>query len=435
MELPSGEETVGLTKRIKNLSRKKRLVFSFIVFLIPATTISAIYVVYTGYRTAPIYWHIKHNERGWKGKVHKADAELGFVPVPDSRGAETFPIGGDIPMRYDKYGFRVPLEDGITSPNRHPVVLALGSSFTYGAAVPAENTYSYLVGQGLRGSTRNAGVGGYGLAQMLVLARRLVPTYKPDYLLVQYSPWLAGWAQSPFAASYLGKVPIPYFFVSQNELAVQPPVFQTKIMDLPTDKYRNTQVSVIDKVSFLWHVGLPLYVHDDFNMCSLSIRRLLGLVPQPAPNAQEITKYVYGELAKVAKENGAKLVIVVLGADEHPVQAPDTLFPPDSIAVNAQSALLRNLPVVNSREEYQKAYMHWRGSPLTIVDAHPNETAHRIIAEAIIQKIQETTETQAASPKKRISLADIDPFFSEQSLTHRVTIDNHFREVCNGGCK
>ena len=53
-----------MTNRSKNLSRKKKLAFYFIMFLIPATTVAAIYLVYTGYRAAPLYWYIKHNERG-----------------------------------------------------------------------------------------------------------------------------------------------------------------------------------------------------------------------------------------------------------------------------------------------------------------------------------------------------------------------------------
>ncbi len=390
-----------MTKQSKKLSRKKRLAFSFIIFLIPATTISAIYVVYTGYRTAPLYWYTKSNQRGWRGKVHKADAELGFAPVPDSRGAETFPLGEDVPMRYDKNGFRVPVEDKRdTSQNKRPIVLALGCSFTYGSSTNAEDTYPYLVGQYLGGTTRNAGVCGYGLAQMITLAKNLVPTQKPDYLLVQYSPWLSWRAKTPFADSAFGQVPTPYFFVSQNELVLHPPVFKTKIMDLPIDAYRNTQVSFSDRVSFLWHVGLPLYVHDDFNMCYYDIKRLFGRLPQPAPNAQQITKYVYEEMAKVAKENGAKLVIVVLGNDNKPVQLPEGSFPPDSIIVNAHDVLLEQLPVVNE-ETYLKQYAHWRGSPPAVVDLHPNENAHTIIADAIVHKIRDHTATQANNRMQR----------------------------------
>jgi hypothetical protein len=382
-----------MANRTRNLSGKKKIAFYCIVLLIPPTTIFAIYIVYTGYRTRPLYSYIKSNQRGWRGKVHKADAELGFAPVPDSQGAEVIPAGSDIPARYDKDGFRGPLEDNKrTSLNQHPIVLTLGCSFTYGAAVSAEDAYAYLVGHYLGGTERNAGVGSYGLSQMMILAKRLVPTYKPDYLLVQYSPWLVSRAQNPFAPANFGKLPTPYFFVRQNELVLHPPVFRTEILDLPIDRYRNTPVSVMDKVSFLWNVGLPLFVHDDLNMSSYNINSLLGRVPEPATNPEQITKYVYEEIAKVARENGAKLVIVVLGNDYRPVQIPEGSFPTDSILVNAHDALLRHLPVAN-QETYQQSYAHWRGSPLRIVDFHPNETAHKIIAEAIVQKIQDDSKT------------------------------------------
>lgn len=389
-----------MTKRGKNLSRKKKLAFCFVVFLIPATTIAAIYIGYTAYRTTPIYWYVKLHQRGWKGKVHRADAELGYVPVPDSEGAEIFPIGNDVRMRYDKYGFRIPVDDKGTSQNQRPIVLALGCSFTYGSSTNAEDTYPYLVGQYLQGTTRNAGVCGYGHSQMMVLAQRLVPTQKPDYLLVQYSPWLVVRAQSPFAPTYFGQVPTPYFFLRQNELVLYPPVFQTKVMDLPMDAYRNTQASFSDKVSFLWHVGLPLYVHDDFNMSLYKIENVFGLVPEPAVNPEQIEKHVYDEIAKVARENGAKLVIVILGSDNNPVQIPPGLFPPDSIIVDAHEALLKHLPVVDEGN-YLRQYAHWRGSPPVVVDTHPNENAHRIIAEAIVHKIRDETETQANNRMQR----------------------------------
>src|SRR6266550_471742 len=389
-----------LPERNQNLSRRKKFAFYLIVFLIPAITISSFYVVYTAYRTNPLYWYVKLNQRGWKGKVHRADSELGFAPVPDAQGAEVFPIGDEMPVRYDKDGFRVPLETSVSrSPSRHPIVLTLGCSFTYGAATSAESTYPFLVGQYLGGTTRNAGVSSYGLSQMMVLARRLVPIHKPDYLLVQYSPWLVERAQSPFAPTYFGSVATPYFFISQNELVLHPPVFQTKILDLPIDRYRNPQTGFVDRVSFLWHVGLPLYIHDDFNLSVYKFRRVFGFLPEPATNREQLTRYVYEEVAKVAKANGATLVIVVLGNDYRPVQIPDGMFPAEAHIVNAQDALLGHLPNVN-QDNYEQAYFHWRGSPSRIVDSHPNENAHRIIAEAIVRaivKMQTQPDTRATS--------------------------------------
>jgi len=383
-----------MTDRSKNLSRKKKVAFYFVVFLIPAIFISVIYIGYTAYRTAPIYWYVKHNQRVWKGKVHKADTELGYVPIPDSQGAEVFPTGDEIAARYDKDGFRVPQEDGrLASLNRHPIVLTLGCSFTYGAATRAEDTYPYLVSQSLGGTTINAGLFGYGLSQMVTLSRRLVQTRQPDYLLVQYSPWLVDRAQSPFAPTNFGKLPTPYFFLRQNELVLHPPVFMTKIWDLPFDRYRNTPVSFGDKLAFVWHIGLPLYIHDDLNMCYYNLRRVFGAIPEPAASPEQITRYAYDEMGKVARRNGTRLVIVVLGIDHNPVQIPQSLFPPDSVTVNAHDALLRQLPVINE-ENYLKQYAHWHGSPPAIVDTHPNENAHRIIAEAIVHVIRDETETQ-----------------------------------------
>jgi hypothetical protein len=233
---------------------------------------------------------------------------------------------------------------------------------------------------------------------MIVLARRLVPSQRPDYLLVQYSPWLVGRAQSLFAPTYFGKVPTPYFYNRQNELVLHPPVFQTKIFDLPSDKYRHSHVSVSDKLSFFWDVGLPLFVHDDVKMSYHNISNVFGLVPKPAANAEQISKYVYEEIGRVARENGTKLIIVALGGDHSRLTIAKDAFPVDSVIVNAHEALLEHLPVAD-KESYEKSYFHWRGSPPRIVDTHPNEKAHRIIAEAIVQTIQAEAAMQ---PKERV---------------------------------
>src|SRR5215470_8398141 len=188
--------------------RKQRIVFRLIVLLIPIVATSTLYFVYTARRTHALYFYVKTNQRGWRGLVYRWDAELGFAPIANSVGAETFPTGDEIPARFDQDGFRIPLDDAKnTTRGQHPSVLTLGCSFTYGAAARAEDTYPYLVGQNLGGSAHNAAVSSYGLSQMLILARRLVPAQKPDYLLVQYSPWLVSRALDPFAPTYFGKLP------------------------------------------------------------------------------------------------------------------------------------------------------------------------------------------------------------------------------------
>ena len=371
------------------ISKKKKLFFSIVTTLLIFTIVLICYAGYVAFATAKIYQSIKTNQRGWKGNVHAADAELGFAPIPNSEGAHVFPIGPDIPMRYDKDGFRTPMVVGVSSRPK-PLVLALGCSFTYGDAIHAEDAYPYLVGQFLNGTSKNAGVCSYGLSQMLILARKLVPIHKPDYLLVQYSPWLVERAQTPFTPSYFGKVPVPFFYEKDNSLGLYPPVFSTKTMALPVNRYRNSPASLMDALSFYWHVGLPLSLYDDFNMLKYAFLTKMGIVPSPAASQDKLTKYVYGEINDLAKKHGTKVVIVSLGDVSTPVvQADRSLFPPDALLVNTHDALLERLPVANF-ETYVGAYAHWRGLPPVMVDSHPNEDAHRIIADVVANKIRQS---------------------------------------------
>ena len=354
-----------------------------------AAVLFAIFIGYGVYTSRTWYWYVKTNQPGWRGRVHRADAEFGFVPIPGSLGAQIFPIGPEVPMRFDKDGFRIPVsgtDDASAGSRSRPLLLALGCSFTYGAATYAEETYPYLLGQELGGTMKNAGVCSYGLSQMMILAKRLIPEYKPDYLVVQYSPWLTKRAQSAFAPTYFGKLPVPYFS-GEDELALNPPVFKALALDLPFEVYRNSPSSIADFVSFLRHVGLPLYCHDNFNMVRYYGKLLLGRIPKPFANGSQIEKIVYGEISRVARANKTKVIVVLLGNDSHPVEFKENIFPDDFILVNAQAELLKRLPLV-SPEAYAKEYYHWRGNPARVVDCHPNPIAHRIIADVILSKIK-----------------------------------------------
>jgi len=366
---------------------KERSVFQILLFLIPVVTIALMYFGYTTYRTTQFYSYVKTYQSGWSGKVHEAHKVLGFVPIPNTRGSEIMPIGPAIPMRYDKNGFRIPVEETLHTEHIHPIVLTLGCSFTYGAATHAKNTFPYLVGKYTGGSTKNAGVCSYGLSQMVIIAKELIPRHNPDYVLVQYSPWLVKRAISPFAPSFNGKVPNPYY-IEEGNLAIHPPVFQTKVFELPINNYRKSQEGVADFFSFLWNVGFPLFLHDDFNMTAYTLGKVLRLKTRPTKNRSAVIQHAYGEIFQVAEQNGAKLIIVVLGENYHPVPVQKDLFPTDALVVDAHGELLNRLSTIDENS-YQKQYSHWRGNPPRLVDGHPNEYAHRIIAETIASQIME----------------------------------------------
>lgn len=367
-------------------SLKKTTIFLLIIYGI---TIGVFYLGYVMYRTIRVYAYVTSHQRGWKGKVDTYDAELGFAPIPNSRGAQVFPIGSDIPIQYDEYGFRVPVDSMSVSPKPRPLILTLGCSFTYGYATYAEETYPYLIGHYLKGYTMNAGVCSYGLAQMFILAKRLLPVHKPDYVIVQYSPWLAERAQSPFAPTYFAKLPTPYFYEDSAGLRLHPPVFREITEFLPIQSYQDTPRHTVGEfISFLRRVGLPLFIHDDFDVAIYYAQRIIGRIPRPANNREGIETYVYHEIARIAKENGVPMVIVVLGKDQKPVTIPQHIFPENVLVVNAHSALLERLPE-KTANAYYRLYAHWRGSPPQMVDEHPNPYAHKIIAEELAKQIKE----------------------------------------------
>ena len=366
----------------QKLSKKKSIYFHIVLLLIPIATLALSYLAYTTFRTIQFYNYVKSDQRGWSGHVHGAHKELGYAPIPNSHGWEIMPLGPDIPMRYDKDGFRIPVDDELNTTNNHPIVLTLGCSFTYGAATHAENTFPYLVGNYFGGSTKNAGVCSYGLSQMVLIAKLLIPRHEPDYVIVQYSPWLVKRAIKPFSPSYYGKLPNPYYIGESNPV-IAPPVFQTKVFEFSIDNYRNTQKGVSDFFSFFENIGFPLLLHDDLNMTTYTLAKFLRLTDRPTKNHSAVIQHVYQEIARLAEQNGARMLIVVLGENHLPVPIPKDLLPSNAIVIDAQSELLSRLPTIDEKS-YQRQYNHWRGEPPSLVDTHPNELAHKIIAEMII---------------------------------------------------
>jgi hypothetical protein len=366
------------------MSRSGRWV---VIILVDLAVLTMAYLSFVAWEIHGAYRFVKTPGRGWSGQVHRADVELGFAPIPGARGAHLFASGPEIPMRYDGEGFRVPVGDAEGGPRRRPLVLALGGSFTYGDATPAEKTYPYRVAKALDGSAINAGVCSYGLSHMLILARRLVVEHRPDYLLVQYSPWLVKRGLSPFAPSYFGRLTNPYFYEDGDEFSLQPPVFPTVVFDYPISDYREGESSVRQFFAFFGEIGLPLLVREHRGMIGYHTRRALGVLPRPSRDYEGVLRAAYGEIAEIAAEQGTRAFIVLLDgagqAAEFPAVAPNAPL----AVIDAQAALLSRLDEITPRAFLRK-YGHWRGDPPQLVDPHPNAQAHAIIARTILKGIR-----------------------------------------------
>jgi hypothetical protein len=327
------------------------------------------------------YLYVKKQPPGWRGTVARADTRLGFGPVPGSTGAEILPGGEREPVRFDAAGFRIPM--GGSAAASGPRVLALGDSFTFGTGCRAEDTYAARVARGLGGHVLNAGFPGYGLSQMLVRGRELLPAYRPDLVLVQASTWLPIRAARPLRRSNFGLLPVPFFAAGDGgRPAWHPPLFTSKLFDLPIARYRETKTGPLDWASFVARVGIPLFLHDDPRALRLRLARATGRLPGRA-SERAISDAVYAELARLSEQSGARMVVVILESAGKRVLGPaDFALPPGVLLVDTKPGLYARISGTDE-DSYLRAYGHWRGSPPRMVDTHPNTQAHAIIAEQV----------------------------------------------------
>ena len=368
------------------LLAKPRLTAGYLLYI----ALLAIIFGYGGsiwFRSWKFYNYITdEHRRGWRGQAHIPDAEFGLKPKPGVYAAHIFPVGADIPMHFDNWGFRVPVDTaGRALPLKRPLLLFLGCSFTYGDACRAEDAFPFLTAQALGGTELNRGVCSWGLAQMMLDGERLLAEFQPDWLVVQYSPWLVERALGGMAPLYYGHCPVPYFIQRDGTLNLQPPPFGWKAGTLPVNDYDGA-AGHGRFLSFLSRIGLPLYLYDDFNMSRLFAARMLGILPPCTLDRRAVVRTVYNQLAEAAHKHGSRMVALRLtGGFKNPGddEWAEILKIPDIITVDAEAALLDSLPATGL--DYNHAYKHWRGEPPVMVDGHPNPPAHRIIAGAIVR--------------------------------------------------
>jgi hypothetical protein len=357
------------------------------------------YSVAVAWRTQNLYADVKGARMGVIGKLYRFDPELGFASIPGAQGYWRVTPGLEVPVRYDENGLRVPVGVPVGAPGRRPRVLALGCSYTVGASCRAEQTYPYLVASALGGEAENAAEGGYGLAQMVVRGRGLIPRLKPDYVLAQCSDWLVSRSQTQTAPSLIGRVPTPYYYQADDgRVLLHPPVFSTRLFDLPVWRYANPRRGASEFLSFLWQVGLPLTVDEDLTFSAKRIRELAGRVPVPCKDGDAIVRAAYTELATLARANGARLVVVIVGKVTGEKRRAWLERLPGVVLVDAEAALWSQLgiaaegPRAPGQAAYLKTYGHWFGSPPVLVDWHPNARAHAVVAGEVVRVLRESLD-------------------------------------------
>lgn len=341
-------------------------------------------------RSLKLYTYMtSDNVRGWEGKAHIPDSIYGFKPFKNARAFHVFPIGEPIPMAYDRDGFRVPLKDTLKVNIKDSVdIIYFGCSFTYGDACYADSTFAHLTAKELDFNYINAGVCSYGLSQMYLLAKDLVPKYKPKYVVFQYGDWLLTRALSINAPVYYGSLPVPCFIKKGNKFEIRTPFYQTQIFDIDkADIYKNFHNKFF---KFLLVKGIPFYFKEDINRLSAFINRAESPTDDPK-NELELSKQIYAELIQISLKNNAQPIILILG-NEKKSNELDRSFIKSLNGAYLADAVKEQYDFLNQHSllDASKAFCHWRinneGDSI-LVDNHPNNLSHRIISKTIIKTI------------------------------------------------
>lgn len=334
------------------------------------------------------YIALNENARGTEGIIYQSDDTLGYKPIPFSKGFHLLGYGSRIPTRFDKNGFRIPVcQDSVLKfePDKK-TILFLGCSFTYGDACYSEDTFSYIAAKKLNYNYINAGVCGYGLSQMYILANKLIPKYRPDFVVIQYSPWLWERSNDPLALSYIGLLPNPYFYSAEkNSLKIEYPLFTATALDLDKkilkEKYKNNYTG------FYIKEGIQFVIKDYFNLQKVS-------VPENKPCRQRITieNFAYKTIFNLTFKEGGTPILLSLGEKENTEKPEFLLNLKDKIIFADADSFLFDYLSKSETKIFNKEFQHWIYSNDTIrlIDKHPNPKAHKIIAESIISAIKKS---------------------------------------------
>lgn len=355
------------------------------------TFISFLFFLYSTnlvFRALEAYQYLMaENKTGLEGVEYQADEILGFKSVPNAVVFETYITGHKIPIAYDNNGFRIPLS-GVSKINESNKIdlLFLGCSFTFGAGCYAEETFPYIVSKETNLSYINAGISSYGLAHMLILAEKLIPKYKPDYVIVQYSPWLTTRSVNMFAPVNFMSLPVPYFARRNNSIVLELPVYNSyfKYFDARRIKslYKGKFLEFLFKEAFVFSFyEIRSYLKTEFLL-------ITGQRLQPATNLREVEIYAFNKIETIAEKNGSTLIILNLGDIEYSKNS-HSLFTNKKVYFAEADFFLNEYLKRSPSKDYYLEFCHWKpsGKDSILIDYHPNSKAHQLIAKSIIKEI------------------------------------------------
>ena len=295
--------------------------------------------------------------------VGKSDVKLGYSIKPNSQATFKYPNDSIVAYIYtDEYSRRSSKEHQEYKYPRD--YYFFGCSYTFGTLVDFDSTFSRLISEKHHANCFNYGFGGYGFAQMLVLLEQEQSNIdKNTTVFIQNSSWLAERAAKTTSLTVPFSMFVPYIgYSGKDSLALKPPLHSNEFIRVFQTNFFNTTT---DKLTFIRLVISSIFQDQVFKMHAFFFD-LFRKKPRP----DEVESFFLNEVHRLLEEKECRVVIVGMG---NTLEIMDERF----ILVDAERYLEDKLKGENYANEYQHMYDG------ELIDAHPNNLAHRRIFEAI----------------------------------------------------
>lgn len=364
----------------------------FLKGIVCVCTIVAVYFIFHLIQdTVILYLYSVAGTKKLDSSIYLHDRTRGYVQRRSIHAVINYPSGKQKSIVTDSVGMRVGERTGNTNAAS---ILLLGCSYTFGDGLSYEESFAGYLQDSCHYSVLNAGVNGYGLAQMQYNLKQLLSEKHPGCVVVQCSPWLRIRAVNRFAPALTNSIAVPYFTLkADGDFKFNAPDFYSETVKFDFAKYTtDNPPSFSSRIWLYFQITidyLPVAIHD--YTCKLIYDfKFLLCINQHVLTKKSLLKmeeYVYRNIANQCKQAGVPMLVLAIS---DPLSETAVNFNnwqiPGIFVVNADSVLKTHLQPTKQYYETYGIYDR-NGSDSVLIDYHPNTFAHKLIGQSIASVI------------------------------------------------
>jgi hypothetical protein len=241
----------------------------------------------------------------------------------------------------------------------------------------------------------NAGVSGWGLAEIYLKAKELIPKYNPKFVVFQYSKWLPERAAGMYRTSAGFEMAKPYFEVlPSGRFEIRNSAYASDLYNLKKDPSLNRSLGSMFNFLFTSGVINKIFFHEDQKRFSIWVETKLGRlnpVRSTEKQMEDLTIQAYKELIAFSRTNHSEPIILSLQTQHKEMEDfyPSFLTSTDTSMFIDGMKYHRKYLDSNPSASLKWDFIHWRyvNGDSVRLDLHPNHFSHTLISKAIVEKL------------------------------------------------